>query len=322
MTNLLYGSICTGGGGADSAARSLGLRTAWGIEYDPQIAAVAQRNDPTGIIYAASCVDIDYESLARVDVMHASTPCPSFSVAKTDARESADDLAIADSVCRALRAQRPLLFTLENVRGYVSSQSFARIQAQLLDLDYAVSIHIVNAADLGVPQTRIRLYLIAHAGGFMQRSRSLPSKQPWRGWYDAVADLTPSMPDSQFAQWQLDKLPADLKSHILVNGGDSRAQNAFIADGQTNKGESITLRAAEQPAFTLTAGSGDRRPIRAYFAQQQTSSRVVALTPRALARLQSFPDSFLLPDQRSLACRIIGNAVAPLAYAQILQSQL
>jgi len=39
---------------------------------------------------------------------------------------------------------------------------------------------------------------------------------------------------------------------------------------------------------------------------------VVKLTPRALARLQSFPDSYILPDKNTLACFGIGNAVPPL----------
>ncbi len=35
------------------------------------------------------------------------------------------------------------------------------------------------------------------------------------------------------------------------------------------------------------------------------------ITPRALARFQSFPDDFLLPDNNALAGKIVGNAVPP-----------
>jgi site-specific DNA-cytosine methylase len=41
--------------------------------------------------------------------------------------------------------------------------------------------------------------------------------------------------------------------------------------------------------------------------------RVVQMTPRCLARFQAFPDWYELPESKSLACRIIGNAVPPLA---------
>ncbi len=37
--------------------------------------------------------------------------------------------------------------------------------------------------------------------------------------------------------------------------------------------------------------------------------RVVSMTPRALARFQSLPDSYVLPEKKSLACKGIGNGV-------------
>ena len=40
--------------------------------------------------------------------------------------------------------------------------------------------------------------------------------------------------------------------------------------------------------------------------------RVIKMTPRALARFQSFPDWYELPESNTLAARIIGNAVPPL----------
>jgi len=42
------------------------------------------------------------------------------------------------------------------------------------------------------------------------------------------------------------------------------------------------------------------------------------MTPRALARFQSFPDDYILPDSNRLACKIIGNAVPPLMYQKIV----
>lgn len=41
-------------------------------------------------------------------------------------------------------------------------------------------------------------------------------------------------------------------------------------------------------------------------------------TDRALARFQSFRDSYILPDGQGLACKIIGNAVPPLMYQKIV----
>jgi site-specific DNA-cytosine methylase len=46
------------------------------------------------------------------------------------------------------------------------------------------------------------------------------------------------------------------------------------------------------------------------------------MTPQALARFQSIPDSYELPEKTSLACRIIGNAVAPLLMEKIIKECL
>jgi DNA (cytosine-5)-methyltransferase 1 len=45
------------------------------------------------------------------------------------------------------------------------------------------------------------------------------------------------------------------------------------------------------------------------------------MTPRALARFQSFPDWYELPERASLACRIIGNAVPPLLMQRVMEAQ-
>ena len=64
---------------------------------------------------------------------------------------------------------------------------------------------------------------------------------------------------------------------------------------------------AHTPAMTMVSSSRAANT-RAWLA----SGRVVKMTPRALARFQSFPDNYALPDRASLACCILGNAAPPL----------
>jgi len=68
----------------------------------------------------------------------------------------------------------------------------------------------------------------------------------------------------------------------------------------------------DAPAFTVTASNkGDWRAILEH-------GRVVAISPRCLARWQTFPDWYVLPDSHELASYIIGNAVPPLLYQKIV----
>lgn len=369
---ITFASLFTGGGGADQGARAAGLTPLWGVEYDAAIAAVAQQNDPACAIHVASVDDIDYAALPRADVLHASPPCPNFSTAKTHRSETAWDRVLARAVARAIDAQRSALFTLENVRAYGTSESLGIIQRTLYDLDYHVTTVIVNAADYGVPQTRERLLVIAHAGGWMQAARPLPASVPWAGWYAAIADLIPTLPESAFAPWQLARLPGDVRSVLMAGGNTSneiahrgvdsprwtidtaRANHAraFIVDCQDSRAASgLTLRGDAEPMYTVSASMEPRRPARAFLMTKTADKygdglryddepsqvvganahgerawlrqgRVVAMTPRALARFQSFPDSYHLPDRKALACRVIGNAVPPLLYQRIMESQL
>lgn len=52
------------------------------------------------------------------------------------------------------------------------------------------------------------------------------------------------------------------------------------------------------------------------------SGRVVKMTPRALARFQSVPDDYILPDNNRLACAVLGNMVPPLLYRRVLEANL
>ena len=74
-------------------------------------------------------------------------------------------------------------------------------------------------------------------------------------------------------------------------------------------------RRATEPAGTVIATTHTGR---AWLDQ----GRVVRMTPRALARFQSVPDSYQLPDSNTLACRIIGNGVACLVAQAVTESLL
>lgn len=329
-------TLFTGGGGVDIGMRAAGLETVWGIEYDDRIADAARRNG----VPVATCSVLDAYPLdfAPVDVLHASPPCPNFSVAKAGATETPLDIALAEAVCGFISSKKPRFFTLENVSKYQYSRSFALILRTLARLGYMFRFSILNAADFGVPQTRRRLWLIASRDGLVPM---LPPPVPWVGWYDAIADLVPSLPDSQFAPWQLERLRdyADMNTMygaggyngdivsvtdkpaftVTANTNQVSQIRAFIVDDQNNGAErdngkrGLTLRESEAPVFTVSA-TQTKRSIRA-----AVPGRVVAMTPRCLARFQSFQDSYELPDNNALACRIIGNAVPPLLAQRIYE---
>jgi site-specific DNA-cytosine methylase len=104
---------------------------------------------------------------------------------------------------------------------------------------------------------------------------------------------------------------------VTVNGqsGGRQPWRAVLLEG-SNAGQSSTYatrpRPDDEPAHTITASKVATRAV--------VGSRVVSLTPRALARLQSVPDSYRLPANRRLACRIIGDGVPSLLAQRIVEA--
>lgn len=256
---MKFGTWFSGFGGYDIGAVEAGAEPVFAVEYDPAIAGVYRANFGDHVT-VASVLDLVISQQSHVDLFHVSPPCPNFSPAKANAKEAANDIAMANKIAEYITFHKPLFFTLENVIAYRDSQSWAIIARALHDCGYSFKWWHVNMADYGVPQTRKRMIAVARRDG---KAASFPAtthaKEPmptlfsnglvkWVGWYEAVEDLIPTLPDSQFAPWQLDRLPAEYKESRFLNGMDMKST------GRQMKGRITT-----EPAATVTADDG-RRP--------------------------------------------------------------
>jgi DNA (cytosine-5)-methyltransferase 1 len=372
---MKIGTLFSGGEGVGIGAKLAGVQHAWGVECDPEIAGVAQQNGFA--VTVGDVTQVNPQSFPYVDILHASPPCPNFSAAKTGGKETAQDIALAEAVGRFVSTLSPRFFTLENVYQYRKSESWRIIAETLHALGYAFNYWHLCAADYGVPQTRRRMIVIARRDGRMPQppeathapieeiSPMFDDRQPWIGWYEAIEDLIPDLPDSEFAPWQMERLPEELRSFLATtrnaNGevpprlgqepsltvgacdyknmprafilsnaatqwgdGVHGAQEPSLTVSQqhagrlrafiVNESSSMEIRQSDQPTATQVASdrSGNQR---AYVA-----GRVVQMTPRCLARFQSFLDWYILPESKALACRVIGNAVPPMLYKAIIES--
>ena len=126
----------------------------------------------------------------------------------------------------------------------------------------------MNFANYGVPQTRSRLILIAHQE-YQPRIPTpthAPSSglflEPWNSWYAAIEDLLDTLPESKFAQWQLD---------LLEKKGYNAAQ--IKKDFYLSVGTDSRPRFKDQPATTVTTSRNQYTSQKALLMVNQKTSR-------------------------------------------------
>jgi DNA (cytosine-5)-methyltransferase 1 len=295
----------------------------WAIDYDPDVAELYRKNISQNILIE-NILTVNPASLERPKILLISPPCPSFSNAKTNRRETPTDIALSTKTCDFITVLDPDSILIENVPGYRNSTSYLQLIATLTARRYYWDEQVVNAADYGVPQTRSRLLIRASRTPIpplIPTHSKNPTntiwgyQQPWVGWHEAIEDLIPTLPKSKLAKWQVERiLDRDVPFTALVERSGAR----------TNP----QIRAASSPSFTIKAMSGNMRPN----CNQMTiavcepipdleylpdiNKREVLDTATcyrastlALARLQTFPDNYHWSDSERINIRGIGNAV-------------
>ena len=103
------------------------------------------------------------EELPKHDFMLAGFPCQSFSYAGKHLGFGDTRGTLFFHVSRLLQQSRPKGFLLENVRGLTThdnGRTFQTIKASLQDLGYSIHYARVNSCNYGVPQNRVRIYIL------------------------------------------------------------------------------------------------------------------------------------------------------------------
>lgn len=218
----------------------------------------------------------------------------------------------------------------ENVRGLLTARgsdgkpgsALEHIRRTLLEAGFQTEVELLNAADYGVPQRRVRLCVIGYRMGdrppFPMASHAKTpdlttgKARSWVTMAQCLSKLRPPKDDEIIRP--NDKLLEQLKALKPGSGVKSPGkaettrpgghwgykQGAFVADPSI-------------PARTVTAG-----------AQQDwlhdTQHGLRRLHPRECAALQTFPASWVFAGNRVEQYRQIGNAVPPKLSLSIAQA--
>lgn len=281
---LTFMSLFSGAGGADCGAIAAGYTPVGALEYDPYAAALYRANFGDHV-REENILDTPAEKLPSVECLWASNPCPSFSTAKTNREETELDIALAQKTADIIKAVNPRYFALENVRGYLNSQSFRIIYATLEKMGYNLHHAVYDAASFGVPQNRNRLILRASRDRLrlLQPTHAKVADMfhlPWNGWYGAVEDLLRSCKPTHLTEKQIQSLEKkgwlrEVKNRMLVaseylssNGANAKGDLlpsgtvttqgnpiAVLIESKQHSVSSNVVRSMDEPSYTVLADS-------------------------------------------------------------------
>lgn len=244
------------------------------------------------------------------DLLCAGFPCQAFSIAgKRGGFEDTRGTLFFD-VAEIIKRKQPRAIFLENVKG-LRNHNGGKTLATILnvlrnDLGYFVpDPQVINAKDFGVPQNRERIYIV----GFHPSTniaefnypKPLGKKVTFEDVKESKVPATKYFLSTQYVQ--------TLVNHKARHEGkgngfgyaiipDNEIANAVVCGGMGRE-RNLVLdhRITDFTPTTHIKGTVNREGIR-------------KMTPREWARLQGFPDEFLIPVADASAYKQFGNSVA------------
>jgi DNA (cytosine-5)-methyltransferase 1 len=152
----------SGYGGFAIAGERNGIETVGFSEIDKYASMVLKYRFP-GVNNYGDCTKIDYERVPDFDLLTFGFPCQSYSIAGKRGGLEDHRGKLIYHVFRALKAKQPKYFIGENVAGLLSmdkGKTLEHILECLCECGYAIDFDLLNAKNFGVPQNRVRVFII------------------------------------------------------------------------------------------------------------------------------------------------------------------
>jgi len=250
-------------------------RCVWSNDSDKYACSIYRKH--FGEVREGDIRAVDADTIPEHDLLCAGFPCQSFSIAGK--RRGFEDTrgTLFFEICRILRAKRPRVLFLENVKGLLSHDEGNTFQAILQSLDelgYDLQWQVLNSKDSGVPQNRERVFIIGHS-----RNQPRPKVFPLREGNGLVFEEGAGLQSIRFSS---------------LRSSDYKGTHNLIGE---------------------VANSIDANYYKGLDCHQQRSGvvlydRIRRLTPIECERLQGFPDNWTAGISDSQRYKCLGNAVS------------
>ncbi len=319
MKKYTYMDLFAGAGGMSLGFDNAGFKNLLAVEFNKDFAETYKKNFPRHNLIVDDIKNVTEQQIydiiknEKVDVIIGGPPCQGFSIAGNIGRNFIDDdrNRLFKEFVRFVKIIKPRVFVLENVAAmerHDKGKTIKEIVSSFKEIGYDTKYKVLNAVNFGVPQERRRIFIVGTLGEnnfeYPQEINKIVTVK------DAIDDL-PKLENGE---------TSEIPNHTAMKHSAQMLEKmSYVSDGGNRNDIPENLRPksgdsrkyirydSKKPSFCVT---GDMRKIFHY-------SQNRALTCRELARLQTFPDSFVFLGNTGKVQQQIGNAVPVLLASKI-----
>ena len=301
-------SLFSGAGGFDLGFIQAGHEVIWANDLWSEACETYRLNLGSHIV-CGDIAEIQSDQIPNSDIVIGGFPCQGFSVANMKRHEHDERNLLYQEFVRVVRDKQPKYFLAENVKGILSlanGRVFQMILNDFVEIGYLVRYAVLNAADYGVPQKRVRVFIY----GCRYDEPSLatfppsPTHQKENG--------TPLFKGIQ--KWvsvgqALASIPEPDAKHALENHEASKYKlrfNHYIGHRTIDPNE---------PFPTITSRGDDKGGV----VVPHHPSNLRRISARESAIIQSFPVDYQFVGTKTSVYRQVSNAVPPLLARRIAE---
>ena len=292
------------------------IETVFVSEWDEYAQKTYKANFHDDFDIAGDITVINEKDIPDFDICLAGFPCQAFSIAGTGGygRNGFDDDfkgrnrgVLFMDVARICKEHKPKVIFCENVKGLVihdRGRTFKVITETFAGLGYKVFYKVLNSRNFGVPQNRERIYIVAFRDDIAPENFEFPEKTDDSKRLIDICEDKPVPAKYYLSDVYMETLKRHKARHeakgngfgyeirswdgvagAIVCGGMGRERNLVVDTRQTNLTPTTHIK-----------GEVNKDGIR-------------KMTPREWARLQGFPDDFVLPLADVHLYKQFGNSV-------------
>lgn len=299
-TTFTFIDLFAGIGGFRIALEKLEGTCVFSSEWDKDSKKVYEDN--FGELPYGDITKIKEKEIPSHDVLCAGFPCQSFSISGKRLGFNDTRGTLFFDVARIIKYHQPKVLFLENVKNLTkhdNGKTLLVILNALKELGYIVFHKVLRSSDYGMPQARERIYIVGFRKDLDVQHFEFPLPADETRIVKGILE-----PESVVGNIYINRKDINIYG-FEKNVIDPRRPLQIGIINKGGQGERIySIYAA---GITLSAyGGGAASKTGAYF----VNNKIRKLTTRECARMQGFPESFILFQNRNIAYKQFGDSVS------------